>query len=389
MRKILVSLAGLAACSFSCAALAQDIDGEISQPISRTPFFAMPLGVQPVTLPDGRVVPFETQEIWKPACYNARGSMTAQDLSVMSQTHRAAFTDPTKVIVVDSMGPRAGIDIVYVLGAGVPAAAIPAFAAAEAYIEAQFSDPITVTVTVSFANLGPGVLGGTSSASGYLTYADTRSIVVGGKDLNDTIQDSLPAGATCPVRYNGRKATVTNEDRVFTNFANFKANGGVVAGNDANMQYSNTFPFDYDPSNGVSGSAYSFQDVIIHETGHALGFTSGVDFRTADMEVLDLFRFQRSDGSGSSDYNPDTLAEFQTKARLVSYNSPGTDDVNCEIVSVEYRMSDGSPQQASHFFDQSPPIGIMDPTLGYGQTFYPNFFRASDLTMFDAIGYDR
>jgi hypothetical protein len=52
-------------------------------------------------------------------------------------------------------------------------------------------------------------------------------------------------------------------------------------------------------------------------------------------------------------------------------------------------MSDGSPYQMSHFREQSPNIGLMDPAIGYGQTFYPNFFKTSDLTMFDAIGYDR
>jgi hypothetical protein len=35
-----------------------------------------------------------------------------------------------------------------------------------------------------------------------------------------------------------------------------------------------------------------------------------------------------------------------------------------------------------------PVIGIMDPAFSYGETFYPNFLRASDITLFDALGYD-
>jgi hypothetical protein len=52
-------------------------------------------------------------------------------------------------------------------------------------------------------------------------------------------------------------------------------------------------------------------------------------------------------------------------------------------------MSDGSPHQMSHFREQTANIGLMDPALAPGQTFYPAYFSTADLTMFDAIGYDR
>jgi hypothetical protein len=101
--------------------------------------------------------------------------------------------------------------------------------------------------------------------------------------------------------------------------------------------------------------------------------------------VLDLFRFQRTDGS--SDNNPDTTAEFQVRPRRCSYNAPN-DDHNSDLVSAEYRMSDGNPYQASHFREQTPNIGLMDPALAAGQTFWPAFYSTADLAMFDAIGYD-
>ena len=40
------------------------------------------------------------------------------------------------------------------------------------------------------------------------------------------------------------------------------------------MTYNTNFSWDFDPSNGITPYTYSFQDVIIHEVGHALGFTS-------------------------------------------------------------------------------------------------------------------
>jgi hypothetical protein len=341
-------------------------------------------GEQIATLPDGQLVAMPTQEVWKPICWN-KAAMTEADLATMSVTHEADFADPTRVIIVDDpFSGRAGLDVVFVLGASVPAAAIPAFAAAEAYLQSQFTgDTMTVTIPVSFAALSPGVIGGTGSSYGSLTWASTRSTLVGGMDGTDTIQSSLPT-ASLPVRYS--TSSTTNENQCFWTFANFKANGGSVAGNDGSMQYSTAFPFDYDPSNGVSANTISLQDVIIHETGHALGCVSGVDFRTRDIEVLDIFRFRRTDGT--SDFNPDTAAEFTARPRWAVFNNPN-DDVNLDVISAEYRLSDGSPWQASHFREQVPAIGIMDPAFSYGETFYPSFLRTSDITLFDAIGYDR
>ncbi len=339
------------------------------------------------TLPGGIVVRSETQTVWKPICSN-RAPMTVEDLKTMVKTHAADFDDPAKVIIVDRKGggtTRAGLDLVFVLGGSVPAAAIPAFAAAEAYIESQFSsDPMTVTIPVSFASLGAGIIGGTGSSYGTASWTSSRALLVGGMDASDTIQSFLPS-ASIPVRYT--TGATTNENRVFWTFANWKANGGTIAGNDASMQYSTNFPFDYDPSNGVTANTISLQDVIIHETGHALGCTSGVDFRVNDIEAMDIFRFRRTDGA--SDFNPDTTAEFTARPRWAVFNNPN-DDVNFDdIGGVEYRFSDGSPYQASHWREQVPAIGIMDPAFSYGETFYPTFYRTSDLTFFDAIGYNR
>ena len=342
------------------------------------------LGETLATLPNGDLVAMQTQHVWKPVCSN-RAPMTQADLATMAVTHEADFADPALVTIIDNpFGNRAGLNVVFVLGASVPAAAVPAFTAAEAYLESQFTaDTMTVTIPVSFAALSPGVIGGTGSTYGSLTWADTRATLVGGMDATDTIQSSLPT-ASLPVRYS--TSTTTNENQCFWTFANFKANGGTVAGNDASMQYSTAFPFDYDPSNGVTTNTISLQDVVIHETGHALGCTSGVDFRTRDIEVIDIFRFRLTDGA--SDFNPDTAAEFTARPRWCVFNSPNN-DVQFDTIASEYFLSDGSPYQASHFREQAPAIGIMDPAFSYGETFYPSFMRTSDITLFDAIGYNR
>lgn len=380
-----VAALGVAGTSTAQVAVSQPQDQPLMQRIAPARY-VVERGEFLATLPSGDLEAMPVQEVWKPICWN-RAAMTAADLELMSRTHEADFADPSRVTIIDSDGPfgqRAGLDVVFVLGASVPAAAIPAFTAAESYLQSQFTgDTMTVTIPVSFASLSPGVIGGTGSAYGTLSWTSSRSTLVSGMDASDTIQSSLPT-ASLPVRYS--TGSTTNENRVYWTFANFKANGGAVAGNDASMQYSTAFPFDYDPSNGVTSNTISLQDVVVHETGHALGFASGVDFRVNDLEVPDIFRFRLTDGA--SDFNPDTAAEFTARPRWCVFNNPN-DDVQFDTIGSEYRLSDGSPWQASHFREQVPAIGIMDPAFSYGETFYPNFLRTSDLTVFDAIGYNR
>jgi hypothetical protein len=334
----------------------------------------------------------KTEEVWRQMCGGIEGRMTSDDLADAAVDHWVEMSAAgANVTIVDESGGMVyavtGLDIVFVLGPSVPAAAIPAFAAAEAYIESQFpNDPFVLTVQVSFAALSPGVIGGTGSTYGYLNWGDYRNAMVAGADGNDVLPSYLPS-STIPVRYGTNKTT--NENRVFVTTANWKALGGTYAGNDASMQFSTNFPFDYDPSNGVTGGTISLQDVIVHETGHAMGFTSGVDFRRNDIEATDVFRFRNTDSN--QDFNPDTLAEFTSRPRWAVKNNPNN-DVNFDLITIQYLASDGSPYQASHFRETGAApnaIGIMEAAFSYGETFYPNLMYQSDLDMFDAIGYDR
>lgn len=333
-----------------------------------------------------KVLLTDLEEIWRPMCFNQE-PMTRDQVEMARLSHLAEFAPGAPITVVDSPRRSSGLNIVFNLGASVPPIAVNSFAIAEAYLEGVFGDPVTVTITVSFANLGSGVIGATgSNFVGNRLYSSVRPALVADMDPGDTIEDFLPVGSTFPVRYVGTSATVTNVSALSMTRANYKAFLGSLTGVDAQMQYNSSFNFDYDPSNGITGSQLSLVDTIVHEVGHALGFVSAADNQSGGVSyTMDLYRFQRTDGTG--DFNPDTLAEFGTTARLVDYNTPN-DDHNTDFISVEYRMSDGTPYQASHFREQSPSIGIMDPALSGGQTFFPNYFRPSDLAVFDAIGWN-
>ncbi len=336
----------------------------------------------------GEVIETQWIEVWQAMCGGNRWAMTSDALARAARTHHREINGGTDLRVVDTPpnGVAAAFNVVFVLAASVPAAAVPAFAKVEQYLEAQFTDSVTVTIDVSFAALGSGILGATTPIYTTATYKISRTGLYNNRDANDTVQAFLPTTTKVNVRYTGSSATITQEDRVYWTRANYKSTVGTATGNDASMQFSTAYTWDYDPTNGITATATSFVDVAVHEVGHALGYICGAGIWVKDMSSLDLFRFQYTDGT--ADYNPDTSAEFTARPRLVSSDSPN-DSHHLDFVTLECRMSDGSPYQASHLREESPTLGMMDPVFAAGTTFYPNYFTTNDLTCFDAMGWDR
>jgi hypothetical protein len=364
---------------------APDLGTVESGPGRPIPTLRIDLPKQYETLPSGELRDVEAHEIWKPICTHAE-RISPEELARMRLVHESLMRQPSHVIDPTPSSRVGSFDVLFNVSGTPPAGATAALAAAATYIESFFSDPITININCSFQPMGSGILGGTSSSYRSATWASTRTQMVGDMDASDTLHAFLPTGTTIPVRYAAGTGT-TNETRVFFTYANWRAVDGTQTGTAASMTFNTQFTWDYDPSNGITPGTYSFVDVVIHEVGHAMGFTSGVDFRTNDMECLDIFRFQRTDSTPAADWNPDTTAEFQVRARLVRYNGP-EDNHNSDLISAEYRMADGSPYQGSHFREQAANIGIMDPAFASGQTYYPTYYSAADLAMFDVIGYD-
>jgi len=383
-RHLFVALCAVS-CVGSASAWAQARD---SGPASTGwPEYVFPLGSEISTLyVDDSQVEVEQFARWRPMCGTPLGAMSQEQLIQIAADHLAAFADGPAV-TIDS-GLRGGtINYVFDTDASVPAAALDALVVTEAYMETLFADPINVRVSIRFASLGGGVLGATgSNFVANVSFTNYRDGLQADMDFDDTLQSFLPAGATIPVRYNGGSDTVSSEDQIDLTRAHYRTCVGSVTGLAGSITLNSDFDWDYDPSNGVNFSRTSFIDVIVHEVGHAMGFVSAADNQAGgQMQGLDIFRFQRSDGC--CNYNPDTEADFEITPRLVDFNTPD-DDHNTDLIFVTYRMSDGNPWQASHFREQNPSIGTMDPALAGGETNHPNYFQASDLNVFDAIGYD-
>jgi len=146
---------------------------------------------------------------------------------------------------------------------------------------------------------------------------------------------------------------LTNNALFAITSANAKAIGiipGDFPGIDAVITFNSSVSFDFDPSNGITPGTTDFIGVATHEIGHALGFVSGVD-------TVDTFSF------------------FSIDADL----SDGDD------VLLETGSFNGTGQQASHFLDGFPSLGILDPTAAAGELL---LISDNDILVFDVIGYD-
>jgi len=155
---------------------------------------------------------------------------------------------------------------------------------------------------------------------------------------------------------------------------------------DGSIIFSTRFPFDYDLSDGLDPQKIDFLSVAMHELGHLLGFSSGVD----DVDIgqpqfiptiLDLYRF---------DGNIIRPLDFIMDMRMADPTRPN--HVFYDVLMQEYyRLSTGirygDGNQASHWgADElyNKYIGIMDPSLQTGESFS---MTMADLTAFKSLGY--
>lgn len=273
------------------------------------------------------------------------------------------------------------------------AAALAAFQRAADLWAVHFSDPITIHIDANLATLAPNTIGSTSSVFLFGGFNEIRDQLVADAagQADKSILLSLPRfsqfSATLPA---GRSV----DDSMEATKANLKAMGftgldEAFGVSDATITFNSSFAFDYDNRNGVGAGLMDFETVACHEIGHALGFISAVDdidsstsagYPMITLAPLDLFRFR----AGAA---PDT-AHFQLAARDLS---PGANDVLGDGVA-QWAMStgyvNGDGFQASHWKADDLTgnyIGVMDPTLNYGDIETPT---NADLRALSLIGYD-
>jgi len=297
------------------------------------------------------------------------------------------------------------------------AAALAGFNAAAAIWSATLTDSATLNYDLIWEPLGPGVIGSAASEKIESSYSsvnaaltgDTSSVddntavanLPGGSSINILINrtSNNPNGPNSATAYVDSSATDldfdghANNNSLNITRANAKALGLLAAadpGLDATIRFSSTFAFDFDRSDGINPAQMDFIGVSIHEIGHSLGFTSGVDVLDLNgsgflddqfdfVNTLDLFRFSpesvAAGGLGTIDFS----ANNNTKSLSLD---GGQNEVAGVTFSTGKTFGDG--QQASHFKDNLG-IGALDPTVSFGEQID---LTDNDKRVFDVIGWD-
>lgn len=285
--------------------------------------------------------------------------------------------------------------------------ALAAFQRAAGQWAARIRDPIHVVVDADMEDMGNSVtIGWASMVLLQGPYDLVRDSLV--DDAADEADDAIVGYLPTRTQFSAWLPEGFGLDgRLVASKANFKALGfeGLseppFPDEDGTIEFNTRFAFDFDNRDGVSPGMIDFETVAAHEIGHVLGFYSRVDAVDYLLDaglstdigpaVLDLFRF----GDDSAD-DPATPAQFTLATRnLVPGDVAITDQVLApwgELADAELLMSTGTKRgdrrQASHWKDfwiTGELIGIMNPTLNYGQVFGVG---EADFRALDLIGYD-
>jgi len=290
---------------------------------------------------------------------------------------------------------------------GMSQQAINGFQQAGTLWSALFSDPVTVNIKISFSSLGSGILGSTGYASYSTSYASFRSALLGDVISADdaTAASHISTGSAFNMVINrtanspyGRGSAVpyvdsngnNNNKTINMTTANAKALGLLKTAkktSDASIAFSNSFQWDFNPSDGITSGQFDFVGIAAHEIGHVLGFVSGVDVLDYNsssrffqdsaftyVNPLDLFRYSTfSAGFGIIDWSADARDKyFSIDAGATDLGSFSTGEV----------WGDG--YQASHWKDDLG-LGIMDPTAAPGERLS---ISALDIEAMDVVGWN-
>jgi hypothetical protein len=332
-----------------------------------------------------------------------------------------------------SSAPASALSFVLTDVGGVTGTAAQAgFQAAANFWSSIITNDVTVRINVRYADLGPNVLGSAGSTLTIRSIEETSARIAffGSNSATDqtVLASGLPnltpglggfgavdvvtPGYVDALNQLGidTSTSVFDNDGSFNNIAvalstaNAKALGFGIPDtvSDANISFSSTFGFDFDPTNGIAPGQYDFIGVAIHEFGHALGFLSGADdydflgcpsgpgcAAFSDYAVnddywgyaLDLFRYNEK---GMLDWRPGVDSFFSIDGGATSMGGFSSGTFN------------GDGNQASHWNapDAAPFcsgfIGIMNPYLcGGREGFNRNAIITSrDIAAFDAIGWN-
>ncbi len=317
------------------------------------------------------------------------------------------------IVCCVAAGPSVHGGLIFNISSTGNADADAGFAAAGNYWSDIFADNITVNVTARFEVLGAGILGSAESTRTLQGYADFRTAMITDVTSADDLSmvANLPNSSTFSVYINetteatGGSQTPyvdndlgANNSNVRLTTANQKALGllaGNAAGADAIIRFSDQFSWDFDPTDGIGIGMIDFVGVAIHELGHAMGFTSGVDILDNNaggvfnddefsyVNSLDFTRFSAESLTAGADI--DWTADNRAKFYSIDGGTTAGGGLVGGIDHFSRGINKGDGRQASHWRDNLA-LGIFDPTSA--RAGLANFVTALDIQALDIIGWN-
>ena len=131
------------------------------------------------------------------------------------------------------------------------------------FFNAHFTDPVSIDISISFANIGG--LGASSYSLFTQTFTAIRTALVNDSTSADdaTAVASLPSSD--PVTGTHSWTLTPAEEMALGLIAN---NGSA---SDGSVNFSNTATFDYDRTDGITAGAFDFFGVVAHEFTEIMG----------------------------------------------------------------------------------------------------------------------
>ncbi len=275
---------------------------------------------------------------------------------------------------------------------------IDALERAAQFWESRLEDPVNVVFDAEINALDGTTAGQASGSVVALPYAAVRDRLIADARPHEQYVEGLPElanlTATFPANSNPADAFELSSNLVVT-YGNAKALGFdpailpvVPSQFDANISIDGSIDIDVDTDANLAF------EVMIHEIGHALGFTSSVEqVGNAGGEVLltplDLFRFEPGDGGEDFTNSPrvldPTLEHVFYDGGVFNPSGIPITDIAIGDVPLSRGVDSADGDQASHWRDEEDLggiyIGLMDPITG-------GSFTSRDARGFDVIGYD-
>ncbi len=248
--------------------------------------------------------------------------------------------------------------------ASAPAGFKPAVLAAAQYLETQFTDAVTINISVGYGeaygtSLGSGTLGASVSYLTSASYHTLRTALA-----NDvTTLDDRAAVASLPT-------TAPTTGTLWTTTANAKAIGLVSAtstSTDGYIGFSSSLPFTY--SGAVAGGTYDFMGVALHELTEVMGrgmLTGGtVGSTTNSYELMDLFHYS---AAGTRDFSASTPGYFSPDG--------GTTNLGALNTASNGDAGDWSSSMGNDSFDAFSNANVT------------NTMSSADLRVMDTLGWN-